>query len=158
MSLEGTECKVFWGMWTVYAWDQISLFYTLLVWSVAFKSNILDMREHCYLKDWLYCSLSTPLVFIGVSFFLNKILLLIKKKSKISLSLSISLSPFFCWVSVYAGTRTPELKVTGKTGYHLGQQTRFSISLSPIKAFWDSDIILSKYHFWPVGKHFAKSL
>ena len=29
---------------------------------------------------------------------------------------------FFGWVIVYAGTRTPELKVTKETGYHLGQQ------------------------------------
>ena len=34
-----------------------------------------------------------------------------------------------CWVSVYAGARTPELKVTGKIGYHLGQQARWLLNL-----------------------------
>ena len=29
---------------------------------------------------------------------------------------------FFGWAIVYAGARTPELKVTKETGYHLGQQ------------------------------------
>ena len=35
---------------------------------------------------------------------------------------------FFCWVSVYAGARTPEVKVTSMTRYHLGQQARWSFS------------------------------
>ena len=35
-------------------------------------------------------------------------------------------------VSVYVGARTPELKVTGKTGYHLGQQARWSSNVALI--------------------------
>ena len=31
----------------------------------------------------------------------------------------------FCWVSVYVGARTSEVKVTGMTRYHLGQQARW---------------------------------
>ena len=31
----------------------------------------------------------------------------------------------FCWVSVYAGARTLEVKVTSMTRYHLGQQARW---------------------------------
>ena len=32
---------------------------------------------------------------------------------------------FFCWVSVYVGARTSEVKVTSMTRYHLGQQARW---------------------------------
>ena len=35
---------------------------------------------------------------------------------------------FFGWVSVYAGARTHELKVTRMTRYHLGQQARWLLN------------------------------
>ena len=40
------------------------------------------MLEHCNLKDWLYSSLSTPLMYAGVSFFINKIFVTYQEKKK----------------------------------------------------------------------------
>ena len=57
---------------------------TLLDWSVAFHSapclTFLDLVEHCNLRDWLYFSLSTPMVYLVCFYPDNIFSLLIKKQ------------------------------------------------------------------------------
>ena len=59
-------------------------FFFFLDWSVAFTSlpcsNLLDLLGHCNLKTWSFCPPSTPGKQGLPLFFINKILLLIKKK------------------------------------------------------------------------------